>query len=157
MQRAFVEHYLANGGNGTRAYLATHPNAQSNTAATNAWKMLRNAKIAMALEHRRAEVFAKHRLDADQALSLIAMVATANLVDAYDEEGKLLPLQNWPEHLQLAVREVRADGTIKLLDILKARQIIATTGGRINGRVDISHFDHAGYLADLAEQRLGTS
>lgn len=155
-QRAFLEIYIANGGNGTRAYLATHPNAQRNTAASNASRMLRNARIASELARRRAEVFAKHQLDADEALCLIAMVAAADLLDAYGDDGTLLPLHQWPENLRLAVKEVRADGTIKLLDVLKARELIAIRWCRIQRAVGIHHFDHAGYLTGAAKPRLET-
>ena len=87
-------------------------------------------------------------------MRLIANAATADLADAYDDDGKLLPFPEWPEHLRLAVREVKDDGTIKLLDPLKAREMIAVDGGRIKRTLDVNlnQFDHGNYLASRTDE-----
>lgn len=67
-----------------------------------------------------------------------------------DREGKRLPFHQWPLEVRMSVKEVRIDGTIKLLDALKAREIIAVNGGRLKRTAGANLFDHEGYLADIA-------
>ena len=48
----FLEAYLTNGGNGKRAYQVVHPGVKSNTAETEAWRVLRKPKVAEELARR---------------------------------------------------------------------------------------------------------
>lgn len=64
----FVAEYMAN-PNATRAYLAVYPNVQTNTAATNGYRLLKNAEIQEALRFRRQEIADRLGLDAEQALA----------------------------------------------------------------------------------------
>lgn len=146
-QRYFVERYLANGGNATDAYRALRPQATSASARTGGWRMLTNVDIRKAIDARRTEAWAKHRIDSEQALDLIAMVAKVDIAECYDEEGRLIPVYEWPLELRLCVKEVKADGTVKLLDALRARQLIAQAGGKLRASSDVEHFDHEAYLA----------
>lgn len=103
--------------------------------------------MAEELEQRRAEVWAKHRIDGEQALDLIALSAKADISGAYDDEGKLRPVHEWPLELRMCVQEVKADGSAKLLNPLKARELVAVAGGKIRQTLDVVHFDHKAYLA----------
>lgn len=147
MQQQFVERYLANGGNATNAYRALYPQATYPSARTGGWRMLTNVDVRKAIDVRRTEAWAKHRIDSEQALDLIAMVAKADIAECYDDEGRLIPVYEWPLEVRLCVKEVKADGTVKLLDPLRARQLIAQAGGKLQASSDGGHFDHEAYLA----------
>lgn len=53
--RVFVEEYMANGGNATRAYLAAYPRCRSeNAAAVNGRRLLRKTQIQAAIRERQS-------------------------------------------------------------------------------------------------------
>lgn len=51
----FIEEYMANGMNGTQAYLSTYPNATDDTARANATKLLAKTHIKAEIERLQAE------------------------------------------------------------------------------------------------------
>lgn len=150
-RRLFVLEYLSNGRNATRAYLAAYPTCDSYGAArTESSKLLTNPDIERAIAEGEAARIKRLQMDGDKAMALIGLAADADVSLAYDETGSVLPVHQWPYELRMAVREVKPDGTIKLLDPLKARELVATAAGRIRNRLDVAHsFDHASFLAAL--------
>lgn len=154
-QAEFILLYEANGRNAGAAYKATHPGIRSNAAAwVNGSRMLRNTKVARALERLRADRVNRLNMDADEAAMLVSMAARADLRLAYDHEGKLLPPSQWPDEFAKAVKGIKADGSIILHDGLKARETVLQMAGKLKSTVDVNHFDHIGYLAGkTAEQR----
>lgn len=146
-QEAFIEAYLNNGCNGTKAYAASHPRASYRTAMVEACKLLREPKIRARVDEARQAQFERWRMQGDEAIALLSLRARANIAHAFDPKGKLLPLEEWPEELQLAVREVK-DGEVKLYDGLKAAELMAVATGRLRSKLDINHqFDHLDLLA----------
>ena len=153
-ERLFVEAYVLNGGNATRAYLAAAGHVKETTAAVEGWKLLRLPKVQHAIETRRAERFKALQMEGDEALALIAMRARANLAEAFDDTGKLLPFHLWPESLQLAVRwRINENGHLEVqhADGLKAAELMAIAAGRLKNNLLHVQFDHASYLAGLDE------
>lgn len=140
--RTFVLAYLANGGNGTRAYLAAHPEAKVTTAATEAWKRLRNPEIRRALEAQRAELWRRLEMSAEEALALVALSARADIADIYGPDGRMLPVHEWPDSFRLAVRGIefkKSGPKITLHDGLRAREIVLTAAGRLRQQHDHTH------------------
>jgi hypothetical protein len=155
-ERLFVEAYVLSGGNATKAYQACMAPVivKASSAASLGWRMLRTVKVRAAIDSRRAERFQALKMEADEALSLIALRARANLADAYDDTGKLLPFHQWPESLQLACRaRCDKDGRIEwqFYGALKAAELMAIATGKLKSKVLEVQFDHAGYLAGLDE------
>lgn len=161
-QRAFVAELLANGLNATRAYKATHPRCTSDQAArVEGSRTLALPHVAAAIAQRQAARWQRLQMDGDEAMALIALSARADILDAYgpapatageaaNDDLVLLPVSRWPERLRLAVKAVKADGSIVLHDALRARELVATATGRIRSKVDVAHsFDHAAMLAAL--------
>jgi hypothetical protein len=154
----FVEAYILNGGNATRAYRVARGGGPSSvkdsTCAVEGCKLLRLPKIRAALEARRQARFQALQMEADEALALISMRARANFADAYDDRGHLLPFHLWPESLQLACR-VRYDKDGRLewqfCDGLKAAELMAIATGKLKTNVLQVQFDHASYLVGLDE------
>jgi len=155
-ERLFVEAYVLSGGNATKAYQACMAPVivKASSAASLGWRMLRTVKVRAAIDRRRAERFQALQMEADEALALIALRARANLADAYDDGGKLLPFHQWPESLQLACRwRIDKDGQLEVQhsDGLKATELMAIAAGKLKSKVLEVQFDHAGYLAGLDE------
>ena len=52
--------------------------------------------------------------EGDEALALISARARADIAEALDEKGRLLPLEHWPESLRLAIRpRIDKDGNLE--------------------------------------------
>ena len=155
-ERLFVEAYVLSAGNGTKAYQACMAPAivKASSAASMGWRMLRNVKVRAAVDRRRAERFETLQMEGDEALALISMRARADLADAHDERGQLLPFHQWPESLRLACR-VRCDKDGRLewqfYDGLKAAELMAIATGKLKTNVLQVQFDHAAHLAGLDE------
>ncbi len=152
-QAAFILEYEANGWNATRAYMRTHPNCRSaGAAAVEGMRTLRNPKVARALEQVRKDRAMRLAMDADEAAMLIAICARADIRHAYDHDGRLLPVQEWPDEFARAVKTIKPDGTIVLHDGLKACITILQMHGRLRPAAAESRFDHVGYLAALSRR-----
>ena len=154
----FVEAYILNGGNATRAYRAARGGGPSSvkdsTCAVEGCKLLRLPKVRTALEARRQARFQALQMEGDEALALLAVRARANLADAYDERGKLLPFHLWPESLQFACRaRCDKDGHVEwqFYDGLKAAELMAIASGTLKTNALQVQFDHAAYLAGTDE------
>ena len=114
---SFIEAYILNGGNATQAYRTARGGGPSSvkdsTCAVEGCKLLRLPKIRTALEVRRQARFQALQMEGDEALALISMRARADLGEAFDERGKLLPFHLWPESLRLAARTREKDGHVE--------------------------------------------
>jgi hypothetical protein len=87
-------------------------------------------------------------MDADEALALISMIARADIGDAFDQNGRQLPIHLWPDSLRIAVKSIKPGpfgDTITLHDALRAAELMAQAGGKLRNSVNVT-FDHAKYL-----------
>jgi hypothetical protein len=133
-QQRFVIEYDNNGGNGTRAYLVSHATTCKSeaTAATNAWRMLRNAKVRSALAKLEEARHRRLQMTGDEALMLEALAARADIRELYDEQGRLLPIKHWPDSIARCVVSIRPGpfGDIIVLESKHAarRTVLEATG-----------------------------
>lgn len=129
----FIREYDANGGNGTKAYRASHPENQSQqAAATGAHRLLINPQIAEELARLQEARFLRLQMTGDEALARVAMDARADIRELFDDEtGKLLPPHLWPDSIASSVKAVRADGSVTLNDSLAARRMILEQAGKL--------------------------
>lgn len=67
LQVVFVNAYLTN-LNGTRAYIEAKPDCKESVAASEAWRLLRNPKVAAAVHQRMAERIKRMEVDQDEVL-----------------------------------------------------------------------------------------
>lgn len=147
----FILEYLSNGENATAAYLVVKPHVTRKTAAVEGWKLLRKPAIAAALERELRARWKRIKMDGDEALALISRDARADIAEAYDAAGNLLPVRMWPKRLRLSVRSIRPgkDGDqVTLNDSLKARELMAIAAGKLRTNVNVNVFDLAKYLGD---------
>lgn len=64
-------------------------------------------------------------IDADYVLQRLATIETMDVADIFDEEGKLLPIKDWPLIWRQMVKEVDLKtGKIKLQDKLRTLELI---------------------------------
>lgn len=133
----FVREYDSNGGNGVRAWLASHPETKSRAAAAqSAYLTLRNPEIRARLEALQQDRWTRLQMTGDEALYLVACDARADIRELYDESGHLLPVEQWPDDVAHAVKSVRrtADSTVVVLnDKLTARRLILEQQGKLKG------------------------
>jgi hypothetical protein len=136
-----VREYDANGGNGSRAWLASHPSSKSPVAAAqSAYQALKNPQVKARLEALSAARWKRLEMKGDEALARVAMDARPDIRQAYSDDGKLLPVRFWPESLVNSVKAVRqtADGgvVITLNDSLAARRIILEQTGKLKNPLE---------------------
>lgn len=94
-QQRFVEEYLID-LNATRSYRAAGYAGDDNVCAVEGHRLLSNPKIGEQIAALKAERSERTRVDADWVLSRLATEAEADMADLYDENGALLPVQEWP-------------------------------------------------------------
>lgn len=134
---AFLLVYDTNGGNGTRAWLESHPEVVSiHAAAVESSKALRKPNIRARLEELRAARFKRLHMSADEAIGRISLDAQADPRKLYDEAGKMLPPHLWPDDVAQSIRSIRPGpfgDAITLNDSLAARRIVLEHAGKLDG------------------------
>lgn len=147
----FIMEYLSNGGNATAAYRSAHNGrVKDTTAASEASKLLRIPKVRARIDAGRQERYKRLAMQGDEAIALLSLRARADIGDLFDSKGKLLELHEMPETARLAIKSIRADGTVVLHDALKASELMAIATGRLKNTLNLNHnFDHAKHLAGL--------
>ena len=78
----FVEEYLQN-SNATEAYQTVYPGVNRTTAAANGWRLLKNARVAEAIQAR----LNQSAMPADEVLARITDHARADIDDFLDADG----------------------------------------------------------------------
>jgi hypothetical protein len=114
--------------------------------------MLRISKVRAVVDATQAERWRHLEMVASEAIAMISIIARANIADAFDERGKLLPVHLWPETVSLAVRTFRigknGSFSLTLRDGLRAAELIAVATGRLKHKAGVVHtFDHVKCLA----------
>ena len=153
--RHFVLEYLSNGQNVTAAYDAAFPGCKRTTCASEGWKLLRKPEIAAVIQAEQTERCKRLKMDADEALALIAIRARADIGKLFDEQGELLPINQWPEDIRLCVKSIKPgpfEYTVTLHDSLRAAELMAQAAGALKHDVQVNHaFDLEAYLVSKSE------
>lgn len=103
-QALFVDEYIQNGGNGTRAAIAAgYAEAGAHVQAS---RMLRNAKVAEALRARREQIARRYELTTDRVLAECGRVAFSRLSDVYHQDGRLRNPMEMSDHALAAVAAI---------------------------------------------------
>ena len=83
-QRAFADEYIRNKGNATQAYLFAYPHIKNeNTAAVNASRLLRNAKVSKHIADRTKEILDKQKMGQDEIITTLASIARRDVQKSY--------------------------------------------------------------------------
>lgn len=164
-QARFVEEYLVDLC-ATRA--AIRAGYSEKTAAEQGYDLLRRPHIADALRKEQQKRSERVHVSQDYVLRRLLDISEADLIQASDEEGNLLPLAQWPKSLRMALdgldctelaRQSLDDELevsthlrkVKLSSRLKALDMLGRHLGMWTDRVVIE--DQAGLAERLAERR----
>ena len=103
-------------------------------AASASERLLRNIDIQARVEHLNNEALKIERLHARDAVRRLATIATAELADFLDDEGRIDPVKVKRGPLRAAVAEMAMEDTrdgrkvrIKLLDPMRALELLGLT------------------------------
>ena len=102
-QQAFIKEYLID-LNATKA--AIRAGYSEKWAGTNADKLLKNTKIAAAIQKAMDERANKLEITAERVLQEIAKLAFGNIKNVYASNGQLIPPQDLPEEVAATITEV---------------------------------------------------
>lgn len=149
-QRTFVQHYLTNNWNGTRAAIAAGYSKKSAASASS--YLLNNPNVKEEI----AEALRKSHLSSEKVLARLAEMATADLTEFTDSDGKIV----WDKvrakgylvrkHRQRVLYRRGPRGKngksdidsseceIELYDSQKALEVVARHLGLVGDRVDIT-------------------
>lgn len=94
LQRLFVLEYLKD-FNGTQA--AIRAGYSEKTASQIAYELLQNPLVLAQIEKEKAQRLDRLQVDADWMLKRLIHEAEADLAELYDDDGRLKPVNEWPE------------------------------------------------------------
>lgn len=100
-QRKFANEVILNGGNGTQAAIAA--GYAPSSAHVTASQLIRNPKIAAAVEQRRAELLRVEDITADRIKLELGRLATSDLRKLYNADGMPKPMSEWDDDSAAAV------------------------------------------------------
>jgi phage terminase small subunit len=92
-QARFVDEYLID-LNATKA--AIRAGYKKHTAGSMGHELLKKPEIIEAIEAAKLERSERTQVDADWVLKRLAEEADADMADLYDDNGDLLPVEEWP-------------------------------------------------------------
>lgn len=93
--------------NGTKA--AIRAGYKEESAASQASRLLRNDKIAARCQVLANERSKRTEIDADTVLKELLKLATSDLRRLFKDDGSLLPPDEWPDDVAMAVASVEVD------------------------------------------------
>jgi phage terminase small subunit len=100
--KLFIEEYVKD-CNGTEAYLRAGYKCSRKSAGVAASALLAKPEIRTILNKRLEEIRASRQREAEAFLRNTMAVATSDIRQAFDDTGRLLPVNEWPDELALAV------------------------------------------------------
>jgi len=129
-QHTFALEYLANGFNGTQAYMKAYPEATYTSAQRAAFTLLRNIKMVAFLRPQLAATWKARQMDGEEALARIAAAATLDVRLFLDADGNLLAPKDWPDEAAQLIESYEVErGKLKLVSKTVAlRTILEQTG-----------------------------
>ena len=107
-QLRFIEEYVKD-CNGTEAYLRAGYTCTRKSAGVLASGLLANAEIRAILDKRLEAIRSSRQREAEAFLRNTMAVATSDIRQAFDDDGRLLPVNQWPDELALAVSSLDVD------------------------------------------------
>lgn len=106
--KRFIEEYVKD-CNGTEAYLRAGYKCTRGAAGVSASALLAKPQIRAILDKRLEAIRASRQREAEAFLRNTMAVATSDIRQAFDDDGRLLPVNQWPDELALAVSSLDVD------------------------------------------------
>jgi len=139
-QKKFVDEYLID-LNATHAYLRAGYKCTEEAARRNASRLLTNADIVKEIEKHTQKRSERTEVTQDRVLLEIARLAFSDPRKAFNEDGTLKPVHDWPDEVAAAISSIKVNET-------------ATDDGLIVQTKEIKFWDKGKQL-DLAARHLG--
>lgn len=131
----FVEAYLTNGMNATKAAIAC--GLSRKTATSSGQRMLKRPDIAAMVAERARTIVTEARLSTERWARELASIAHFDPGELYRPDGTLIPLRELPEHVRRAIASVEPAShggvKIKFWDKLAALDKIGKHLGLLKG------------------------
>jgi phage terminase small subunit len=140
-QSRFVDEYLVD-LNATKAYLRAGYKCTESAARRSASKLLTNPDIQRAISEKQQQRAERTQITNDRVLLEIARLAFNDPRKAFDENGALLPIQDWPDEVAAAISSI------------KVKEIVDANGTVIGETKEVKFWDK-GKQIELAGKHLG--
>jgi phage terminase small subunit len=112
--KLFADEYLANGMNGTRAYLAVYKTVKKEkTAEVNASRLLSNAKLKAYIAEKQAELAKSKEIDRDFILNEYIELLDSCKAEGLDGAGTIKDRTNWAKALSQLTKMLGMDAPEK--------------------------------------------
>ena len=139
-QQAFVIEYLCD-LNATQA--AIRAGYSKRGAKDQAWQLMQRAEVAAAIKAAMEARNQRAQVDSDYVLQRLTAIDQMDLAEIHGDDGKLLPIKQWPLVWRQMVKEVdMKTGKVKFHDKLRALELIGkhvdVNAFRENVAVDVS-------------------
>lgn len=139
-QQRFVVEFLID-LNATQAAIRAKYAAKG--AKDQAWQLMQRPEILAAIEQAKTERNKRVQVDADYVLQRLTAIDQMDLAEIHGDDGKLLPIKQWPLVWRQMVKEVdMKTGKVKFHDKLRALELIGkhvdVNAFRENVAVDVS-------------------
>jgi phage terminase small subunit len=158
----FAAEYLRNGGNATQAYLTViNPDASYETAQSTGPRLKKAPVVRAILQQAKAVAIAEANIEASEVLSMLLAVVGWDIEEITDEDGRFLPVSEWPPYARKAVNGVKVTERLnrlgeviginteyKMCDKLKAMELI---GKHLEMFTEVQKHDVGGTLAEHVE------
>ena len=142
-QRVFAESYLGSNDPVAAAKEAGYAEATCKTAKLG---VLPNPNIQAAINIAREAQLNRIRIGSDDVVTELAQMGFVNILDLYDEYGRILPLELIPKHLGAAIHTIKevvdqhlnVTTTIKLHNKIDSLKLLAQHLGMLVDRKEIT-------------------
>lgn len=154
----FVLQFVAS-GNATQSYLDAGYVCARASAEASCHRLLGRVRVQRAIASARERQLVHARMNGEQAMRRASIIADLDVRRLYDKDGRILPIQDWPEDIARAVISIeeKTEGTkVTFERRLGAITLIAESAGEIKKRAidaSVESFDHVGYLADKSRPK----
>ncbi|QBF27167.1 terminase small subunit [Pseudomonas tructae] len=150
-QQRFVVEYLVDLNATQAAIRAGYAPAR---AREQAYQLMKKPEIKAAIERALAERAERLKADADYVLQRLLQIDQLDLADIHDDDGKIMPIKQWPPIWRQMVKEVdMKTGKVKFHDKLRALELI---GKHVSVNAFRERVEHSGNinLTDLTDDEL---
>ncbi|MEO4014809.1 terminase small subunit [Pseudomonas rossensis] len=140
-QTQFVSEYLQD-LNATQA--AIRAGYSKRGAKDQAWQLMQRPEIEAAIKAAMEARNQRAQVDSDYVLQRLTAIDQMDLAEIHGEDGKLLPIRQWPIIWRQMVKEVdMKSGKVKFHDKLRALELI---GKHVNVNAFRDHVEHSGSI-----------
>lgn len=134
-ERTFCAAYLAHGFNAAAAYRIAFPDAAPRTVQTEAAHYRAKPSIRRYLEEAFERSVGKLEVLGNEMLGRVLLDARADIRDAFDQDGTMLPPHLWPDRLVNSIEGIEYTGAkrwkIKLVSKPQARRLLLEQTGKL--------------------------